>query len=258
MKRPLALIAALAVAAALLAGLVPSSSPAAVAGPISLIDEEIDCLEAVPETVGIAGTTDNGAKVVVDVLVYLDGSLKEQDAKNIFTTANRAYKPMNIEMKATYRRHTFTGTDVGVLFDQLKDLVGGVRPKGFDIVKLLTRKDIEAAGIGKGVAGIADCIGGIRFDHRSFAISEAPRGDIGGVITGHEVGHLMGAHHHYSNCYEDGDTSDGILVVLPTGPVPTAGKSCTLMYPSAGPNKFVFGTAESLAIRGHANSFARP
>ncbi|HUQ40482.1 MAG TPA: zinc-dependent metalloprotease family protein [Acidimicrobiales bacterium] len=257
MKRLFALFAALVAAATLLTGLVPTGR--AVAGPISLIDQETDCLELVPESVGVAGTTDDGAKIVVSVLVYLDGSLKERDGYNVFAPANRAYKPLNIELKPTYRKHAFNGTDVSVIFDQLKDLVGGKRPKGFDIVVALTRKDIEAAGIGRGVAGIADCIGGIRFDDRSFAISEAQKGDIGGVILAHELGHILGAHHHYANCYEDGDTSDGIMVVTPVGPAPTGGqKSCTLMYPSAGPNKLLFGTLESLAVRGHASDFARP
>ena len=59
----------------------------------------------------------------------------------------------------------------------------------------------------------------------------------------HEVGHLMGAHHHYANCAE--------------AAVPGAAP-CTLMFNFVDIQKLQFSTLNSLVVRGHAQLYATP
>ena len=66
---------------------------------------------------------------------------------------------------------SFGGTDAQGLIDQSKALFGGARPAGIDVVYTLTSKDIQAGG-NTAVAGLADCIGGVAFDDRAFAVGE--------------------------------------------------------------------------------------
>jgi len=62
------------------------------------------------------------------------------------------------------------------------------------------------------------------------------------IAMTHEIGHLLGAQHHYGNCTE-GRT-----------PVPGSGW-CTVMFPSV-LNANVFGTLEAAVVRGYAVSYA--
>ncbi len=67
-----------------------------------------------------------------------------------------------------------------------------------------------------------------------------------GVIAAHELGHLMGAHHHYGNCGEGAPSVQG------GGPTP-----CTVMFPAMiRMNAGNFGTFEGAVVRGHAVDFA--
>lgn len=87
------------------------------------------------------------------------------------------------------------------IIDLAKEELGGARPQGIDIVCILTDLDIQLPGIGSGVAGLADCIGGVAHDDRAFAVGEyfdeIPIGpatfhkDATAKILAHEVGHLM-------------------------------------------------------------------
>src|SRR4029077_18508996 len=134
----------------------------------------------------------------------------------------------------------------------------GVRPKGADVVFVLTSKDITDAG-DTGLAGLADCIGGGRVAHHAFGVGEAvgidpvPLGpftlevDAHPEIAAHEIGHLMGAQHHYANCVE------GVLQGDATDLSP-----CTLMFNFVDFQSLNFSTLEGTAVRGHAVQYASP
>ena len=77
----------------------------------------------------------------------------------------------------------------------------------FDLVALILGADY--AGM---VAGMVHCVGGAYTPDTAYLFSEytGPREPIGGLFMNdiplkvfmHEAGHLLGAHHHYSNCGE--------------------------------------------------------
>ena len=144
------------------------------------------------------------------------------------------------------------------MIDQAKQRFGGARPAGSDLVYVLTAKDIQAGG-NTGVAGLADCIGGVRFPDRAFAVGEVfeedlPIGpltfyaDATAKIAAHELGHLMGGHHHYANCAEGVKSEQEVL----------EGSPCTLMSNFVDFQSIHFSTANSAVVRGHAVSFASP
>ena len=211
-----------------------------------------ECTELVPAAV--AATND---PVRLDVRVLLDGvSLTRGTA--VMQEAARSYTPLGITPAFTYESVSLSGTDAISLIEQSKARFGGSRPLGTDIVYTLTSKDIEAAPAGNAVAGLADCIGGVAFADRAFGVGEdlADGGiDLGVLRTGtqmaarvaaHEIGHLMGAHHHYANCAENvtGALADD--------------NPCTLMFNEASFTGRAFSTLNGLTVRGHAQAYALP
>lgn len=99
-----------------------------------------------------------------------------------------------------------------LLIDGAKDQFDGTRPEGTDVVYVITDQDIFHPSVGDAVAGQADCIGGVEWDEHAFAVGEVPDyadlplgpiifyREATAKIMGHEIGHLMGAHHHYQTC----------------------------------------------------------
>ena len=76
-------------------------------------------------------------------------------------------------MAPTYEKVSFNGRDAESSTEQAKRLYKGKRPRGVDIVYTMTSKDITAAGpLGDDVAGLADCIGGVRYAKHAFAVGE--------------------------------------------------------------------------------------
>lgn len=232
------------------------------------IDMPLKCTEVVPEPLSRTGVTDHGRVVPLDVLVVLDG-LPRQLAASVMATADRAYAPLKVRLVPRYLPTSFAHDgmhvpDVGGppvptadeqrLFREMIEMLDGQRPDDIDVVLLLTDKDIFYQSAGQrmyGSGGIAACIGGVEYADKAFAIAEGwrrPGGDATypAKVVAHELGHLMGAHHHYSNCVEgDGTMRAGLPGV------------CTLMEGSL--TRLVsarFGTVESAAIRGHAVRFA--
>ena len=104
-------------------------------------------------------------------------------------------------------------------------------------------------------AAMADCIGGVAYADRAFAVGEfTPIAQTSLVLYAlgthfaaktfaHEVGHLMGAHHHYANCAEAAVPGDA---------------PCTLMFNFVDIQKLQFSTLNSLVVRGHAQLYATP
>jgi len=247
-------------------------APGAVGGPPSLgvaalDDPEGDCLEPVPESVGVSGISDDGQEVKLEVMVLLDRMPKARAGK-VMDRAAATYAALDIELVVTrYRRITVPGepprpqgkrptVQDTALFDAMKGAVGGKRPEDTDLVHLLTSKDVYYVDQGErryGLAGVADCIGGVRYDAHAFSFSEgigeydAIRDDMAGVIAAHEIGHLMGAHHHYGNCAQG------------SPPIQDSETPCTVMFPlMIAWNAGNFGTLEAAVVRGHAVDFASP
>ena len=245
---------------------------------LRLIDEEdaVTCLEAAPEAYAVPL---NGDDITLSVLVLLDGVPRDR-GQEVMGLAATSYEPLNIKLVSSFRSVRFTGDtpdpqgiptgNADLLFEQMKKSVpGGKRPAGIDLVYLLTDKDIftgtaddeghtPESSRGYGVAGIADCIGGVRFDEHAFAMGEDFRlenlaaGPVEFYVNGtakiaaHELGHLMGGHHHYANCAEGAPTE------------PTEGTVCTLMSNYIDFISLNFSQLNGVIVRGHAEEYATP
>lgn len=118
------------------------------------------------------------------------------------------YQPFEADGSAR-DRSTEDARNAELLIQGAKDQLGGARPADVDLVYVLTDRDIFAAGVGDAVAGLADCIGGVEWDEHAFAVGEIfPSISLGlefyregtAKVMAHELGHLMGAHHHYQSC----------------------------------------------------------
>lgn len=231
--------------------------------------ENSDCLEAVPAAVSIADLLDDGQRIELSVMLLLDNT-DPAVAERVMARAADAYSKLGIDLvvKRT-RRVTFTSTLSGDLISDAKLTVGGVPPAGIDLVGVFTDKTMQGTAGGATVVGQADCIGGIRFDeHSFFVVSDIssienpstgttgtlasmgfnPNVDATAEVMAHEIGHLMGAHHHYANCAE-GNLSSGAANDL---------SPCTLMFNAVNFASIDFGTVSGTVVRGHAVEYAAP
>ena len=142
-----------------------------------------------------------------------------------------------------------------------KEQYGGKRPAGVDVVYVVTDLDIQVPGIGNAVAGLADCIGGVANPENAFAVGEtgvlvgdegiaigpvAFYKDLTAKIAAHEIGHLMGGHHHYQECGTAAPTAAGRGEPGP----------CTLMTNAVDFQTLPFSTLNSVVVRGHAETWA--
>jgi hypothetical protein len=221
-------------------------------------DAERECIEPVPASVSVRGVTDAGQQVELSTVVLLDG-VSQARGEDAMARAADSYAPLGITLTARYEQVAFSGDDAQGLIDQAKQRFGGQRPAGADLVYVLTPKDIQADG-NTAVAGLADCIGGVRFPERAFAVGEVfssedlPVGpltfyaDATAKIAAHELGHLMGGHHHYGNCAE---ATKGEQEVM-------EGSPCTLMFNFADFQSIHFSALNAQVVRGHAVDFASP
>lgn len=143
-----------------------------------------------------------------------------------------------------------------------KQQLGGARPAGIDVVYVVTDLDLQLPDLGNAVAGLADCIGGVALPDRAFAVGETdvlvegegglPVGpvafykDLTAKIAAHEVGHLMGGHHHYQEC------GTAVTVAVGRGEV----GPCTLMTNAVDFQTLPFSTLNGAVVRGHAETWA--
>jgi hypothetical protein len=227
---------------------------AAAAEPIE-IGHIPECLEAAPAAVAIPP----GQSVTLSATVLLDGVGAARGGE-VFQAARPAYSPLGINLVPSFESVNFSGTDADGLISQAKDHFGGERPAGADVVYVLTGKDIELGG-DTAVAGLADCIGGVAFPDRAFAVGEDFSAEdasaigplflarnLSAKVAAHEIGHLMGGHHHYANCAE-GLLSESLTSEL---------SPCTLMFNAVDLASINFATTNGLVVRGHAEAYALP
>lgn len=233
------------------------------------VDTVRECLELVPENVQLP-VLDTGQQVELSVYLLLDGT-SATVAEQVMARAAESYRPLNISLVLKGTKSVTYDTLVSdQLISAAKQTMGGKPPKGIDLVGVFTTKEMQAATGGAGtVVGQADCIGGIRWDDTSFfVVSDIrdienpttgttgtlnsmglnPNVDATAEVMAHEIGHLMGAHHHYSNCIEGNLTSAGPSDVSP----------CTLMFPAVNFASLNFAALEASTVRGHALNHAMP
>ena len=282
----------------LLSSSIPSTSAGVSPDPTRIVDaaETPDCEEFVPASYALPGS-DDGREVSLDVYVLLDfkegsevATLQREAklsgdrklarkarrefkslvgrAKESLGKAPTSYAPLGItlnfkrwgllqplEADGSARART---DDSQSIIDLSKEQFSGTRPRGFDVVYVLTDLDMTAPGIGNAVAGQADCIGGVRYNKHAFAVGEISSYEnleagpltfyyaATSKIAAHEIGHLMGAHHHYQDCVE------GIPTELDEGEV----SPCTLMTNAVDFQSLNFSILEGAVVRGHALDFA--
>jgi predicted Zn-dependent protease len=219
------------------------------AQPIDLPDIP-ECTQLIPGAIAL-----ENAPVTLNVRVLLDGVTQAQ-ATELVTVAQQAYTPHQLTFSASYETVSFIGNDAAGLITQARNHFGGARPSGEDLVYVLTSKDITAAPVGNAVAGLADCIGGVAFGDRAFAVGEnladSPTNlvlytlgtQLAAKTFAHELGHLLGGHHHYANCVES---------LLGFGD-----SLCTLMFNELSLQRKQFSTLNATVLRGHAQLFAVP
>jgi hypothetical protein len=241
MPRRLRLLVAAPVLGLLALAPVPASAdPVVLPDLLAPIDSgnELSCTELVPHAVSLTSQ-----RVRLDLRILLDGVGRSR-ARKAVTSMRKAYGPLGITVVPTYEKVRFRGRDADGLNQQAKRHFGGHRPRGVDVVYTMTSKDITAAGpLGDDVAGLADCIGGVRFADRAFAVGEAlPTAVDTGKCMAHEVGHLMGGHHHYTS-------PEGLLAADPN--------LLDLMGPTLSLISLRFSTVNSLMVRAHAQLYAR-
>lgn len=249
----------------------PGSSYSGVAQPVrgEPVDTVRECLELVPENVSVP-VLDTGQPVELSVMLLLDGT-DATVAQQMIARAAESYRPLNIRLvlkKTKAVEYTTLVSDE--LIAAAKATVGGVPPAGIDLVGVFTTKKMQAATGGAGtVVGQADCIGGVRWDDTSFFVLSDIRGienpqsgttgtlnslgfnpnvDATAEVFAHEMGHLMGAHHHYANCVEGNLSSAGQNDLSP----------CTLMFPAVNFASLNFAALEGATVRGHAVQHAVP
>jgi hypothetical protein len=231
--------------------LAATSSAPAQAAPIE-IGHIPECTELVPAAISLDNTPVN-----LETRVLLDGVSLER-GQQVLNLARTSYSPLGINLVPTFETVSFDGTNAQGLIDQSKARFGGSRPAGADLVYTLTNKDIQLDGQ-TAVAGLADCIGGVAFADRAFAVGENFTTDeavvlgiplarnLSAKVAAHEVGHLMGGHHHYANCVE------GLLSEFPGELSP-----CTLMFNAVDLASINYATLNGIVVKGHAQLYAAP
>lgn len=214
--------------------------------------EVLGCTELTPHAIALESTPTK-----LDLRILLDRGAEQATAQKAVTAMRKAYDPLEISVEPSYEKVSFSGVDAESLNKQAKDHFGGKRPAGIDVVYTMTTKDIKSAGLtGDNVAGLADCIGGIRHDDRAFAVGEVipdgessllgvplplPLKDATGKTMAHEIGHLLGGHHHYSS-------PEGLLA--PSGP-----NALSLMGPHLSLISLKFSTLNSTMVQGHTQLY---
>lgn len=226
----------------------------------------LECIEETPDQISPIDPQSDTAPIV-HVLVLHDG-MPVAEARKSMERAAEPYEKAGLRFAATYRKANFrsdgeyrgkqTASGRGLIQDA-KTLLKGQRPKGFDVVYVLSAKDLYSGSSSDrdySLAGVADCIGGVRYPDRAFAVGEYDKTftafgfelppDFTAAVGAHEIGHLFGAHHHYATCSR------------PAAPVSDGLDVCTIMFPDIGLAGLEFSAVNAAVVRGHAYEYATP
>lgn len=125
------------------------------------------CFEYVPASMSAA----TSPVFDVHVHVVLDEGVTLEHGRKMIERAQTVYERIGLRLRPSFTTARMTSDDANDLFQELKGLFGGERPPWAHVVYLLTNRDITAGGT-YGVAGVADCIGGVAFDEHAFAMGE--------------------------------------------------------------------------------------
>lgn len=234
-----------------------NTSPAHPRDPVPVIDRvEQDCNQIPPDEVPPPALS-TSEKLGLQIRVMFEAGDKRVVSRHMDTT-EVAFERIGIDVDVSYDRVRVPeewGDQGGIFpdagsaehFELMKNRYGGERPEEVDVVYFFSRY---------WGGGMADCIGGVRFPDRAFAFGSVDYAVEGivpvptvdeGVIAAHEIGHLLGAHHHYSNCVEA--PIQGALAGQPA--------ACTTMSPSAIAASAFFGLLETSFVRHYTKKYAQ-
>lgn len=199
---------------------------------------------------------DTGDEITVDLFLVGDRGISEYRMRALVAKAQKAYKPLGMKLNVVgVTEAVLEGTDAKGLLNQSKLLFPDEqRPPEADAVLIFTSVDMTN-GTSKGVAGKADCVGGIEFPTKAFVVIEddepdAPweyegvtmEGNKAAKIVAHELAHLFGAHHQYANCAEG----------VPSESEDAEASPCSLMFNYVDLISLAFSTLEATVVRGYA------
>jgi len=255
---------ALPLAALIVSSLAVSTVPARGAIPElsgqGFIDREEPCRSTdtlVPENHEAPVVGDYATKVVLDVAVLLVG-VEPEMSDEIMTEVAEVYAPLGIEVKWVNEAvnleidpppdNSALGTvlstsESGAYIEASKEHFGGERPWWADVVYTMIDGELSSS-----VAGQADCVGGIVYPDSAFAVGEVDinrRISRSSKIAGHEIAHLLAAHHHFANCAEGNKQT-----------LTQDGAPCTLMFNDVGLISLAFSTLEGAVVRDYALEYA--
>lgn len=253
-----------------LAGLVALAAAAGVGGPAQARPLP-QPFESTPRDCTIASFFPGAAQIPVldpddeisiDLVLVGDRGISGFRLEEIKSRAEEAYESIGLDLNVVQTLEVeFVGSEPDDLMDQARALFpDGERPKGADAVAVITSINLTSDGQDT-VAGQVACVGGVIHPTEAFLVGEdlanRPGGSIMGLsygldraarIFGHELAHLLGAHHHYSNC---GEGIAGAATRADSHP-------CTVMFPTLDGISLVFGALEGTVARGYADRYARP
>lgn len=235
--------------------------PAAIASPVEdhseVVQLRVRVLFDVAESAEIVALRSEGTE---ESIAAADAMLQDLVAElgPIFEGARPSYDNLAIDLDLSYDVLSVlddrTPSSTVELIADAKEQYGGSRPADADVVYVGT--DDLASGV---AAGQADCVGGAAYDDHAFASGDLYRGrepsvllglnandTLGEFTFGHEVGHLLGAHHHFANCAES----------LPTYSVfGDLTDTCTLMINDNSLGQNLFSSVNSTIVRGYAEEY---
>ena len=219
-------------------------------------DRETECNDlAPPQKVSAAHVTEDNI-IEFDVHVLLD-RVTIARGKVVFETVRDIYSEIDVDLRYSLRRvdlvvdeepHTYQ------MINSSRAYLGGAVPERAEAVYTLSGRDFAGAEVGQ-----ASCVGGIEFPDEAFAVgrdygpnetdeNELVAGlstlrDGSARVAAHEIGHLLGAHHHYASCTE------------PEGMVEGHASPCSLMGPHLRLQNTHFGPFDGAVARGYAELF---
>lgn len=213
-------------------------------------DREPDCELHAPERVAtIPADLSRRVKVSVRILSSRADAAEVRRAMPVIVST---YRQIGIDVRLSYDTlevpSAMTASDLLIAAERAH--YRGVRPRGVDLVYFAT--DNFSGG------GYSDCVGGIKYAERAFAIGAIHYRPSGGpvavpyvkagLVAAHELGHLMGAKHEFATC---GAAAEPVSATQgDVGP-------CTLMFPAAVGVSGTFSPLETAYIRDYATHFAK-